>query len=159
MEFFPSLRRLRSSSTHLRYSSLYSIAASLILLFNIVEFISFRTDAQHRIQLGVPMKHDVQKLCEAILAFDKLVHAEILRHENGEECGGEEGKIIDSLISYLGEDIPLSVEKEDYIFETYILSADVRRIVADNDMGMVSLGELLEIQRHRFLGKKKRSQP
>lgn len=105
------------------------------------------------------MKHEVQKLCEAILAFDKLVHAEILRQENGGECGGEESKIIDSLISYLGEDIPLSVEKEDYIFETYILSADVRRIVADNDMGMVSLGELLEIQRHRFLGKKKRSHP
>lgn len=103
------------------------------------------------------MKHEVQKLCEAILGFDKLVQKEILRQENGEECGESENKILDSLSSYMGEEIQLSVEKEDYIIETYLLSADVRRIVADNDMGMVSLGELLEIQRHRFLGKKNRS--
>lgn len=98
-------------------------------------------------------------LCLAILAFDKLVQAEVERSDDGADappCGDAEQSIIDALVRLLGEQVPLSVEKEDYIIETYLLSADVRRIVAGDDVGMVSLSELLECQRRRFLGKRAR---
>jgi hypothetical protein len=94
-------------------------------------------------------------ICQAVFALDKIVKRWVASDES--EGAGEcrEKEVVDILAAYLGEDINLPEEKRDYIVSNFLASADLRRIVSADNIGMVELDELLEIQEDGLLSKKK----
>jgi hypothetical protein len=97
----------------------------------------------------------ISKLCHAILAVDKLVQRSVLQDNDGKQCADEEQAVIDVLCGYFGEKLDISEEKEEYIIEASLISADLRRVVCGDQVGMVALQELLTVQDGGFLKRKK----
>jgi hypothetical protein len=67
----------------------------------------------------------------------------------------KEQAVIDVLCGYFGEKLDISEEKEEYIIEASLISADLRRVVCGDQVGMVALQELLTVQDGGFLKRKK----